>query len=452
MSLPFFLIDTVLGEHQKMIRSTDVRTGRYEFFIITNTPHITKEQEKNNIIKGFERVVRARLADAKFMLERDNKTPIKELIGKLHNITFHPKLGTIADKNQRTKKLIPIFVETLKNNNDEFSLNKRYNSAWFEKRVDELKMDLATETVREFPSLQGIFGHHLAETRIEPYISASAIASIADIADSIDSLVSLWSVGEKPTGSGDPFALRRCALFVISQLTIGSLLENTSLPLKNIIKSALDTLSTRDSDHHSVLSSPKEVMLWEIVAFVLERFRVFIKEYKPVPHGCIEAVLTHKDAQECNIYSLYHHTIELAEEINNNNPLAEIFYRLNAIMRSVSIAPSSPPYDLTSPPFSALFSESEEKNLYARTQQPLADEAWQNLTFQEKLKTLGSLKDVVDPFFDHVLVMHDDEKIRENRLRLLYSIYRRFLELADFTKIHHKDKQQKDKQRKQPQQ
>ncbi len=114
MTLPFFLINTVLSDHQKMIRAYGGDSSRSEFFVIANTPHITQEKEKDNIIKGFERVVRARLADAKFMLERDQKTPVKEFIDRLHNITFHPKLGTIVNQNQRIKKLIPIVVEKLK--------------------------------------------------------------------------------------------------------------------------------------------------------------------------------------------------------------------------------------------------------------------------------------------------------------------------------------------------
>ena len=436
INLPSFLINTVLSEHQKMIRNIDVDRGGREFFIITNTPHITKEQEKNNIIKGFERVVRARLADAKFMLERDKQTPIKEFIDKLHNITFHPKLGTIADKNQRTKQLIPIIIKELKNNNNHFFLGKEYNCAWFEQQVDRLKMDLATETVREFPSLHKLIGKELTEGMIS---TANLLTeTIIEIADNIDTLVSLWSVGEKPTGSGDPFALRRYALFIIFILNKEYIIKNSSLSLKNIIKGMLNILSVKNIE--------KELMLMDIVNFMLERFPDFIRFHGLVLPDCIEAMLAHDDAQECNINLLCRHTIALAEETNNHNPLAEIFYRLHAILRS------SLSDDLSTPPSPDLFSEAEEKNLHARTQQPLADDAWQNLTFQEKLKTLGSLKDVVDPFFDHVLVMHDDEKIRENRLRLLYSIYRRFLELADFTKIHHKDKQQKDKQRKQPQQ
>ncbi len=447
--LPSFLINTVLSEHQKMIRDSNVKSGDGEFFIITNIPYIKQKQEKNNIIKGFERVVRARLADAKFMWERDKKTPIEEFINKLQNIIFHPKLKTIADKNQRTKRLIPVIVETLKNNNDDPALDSEYDPALFERQVDELNFGLATETVREFPSLQKSISRELIDNKFKSSASISRAivgianaADIADIADNIDTLVSLWSVGEKPTGSGDPFALRRYALGTIFAL------KNISLPLKGVFESTLEILSTQHVDDSPFYGESRELLLKEIVSFILERLRVFIKDHEQLPHDCIEAVLTHDNAQECNIHQIYYHTIKLAKEIDNNNPLAEIFYRLHAILRPYSDDFSS----FTSPPSPDLFSATEERNLHARTHQLLAESAWQNLTFTQKLQTLGSLKDAVDPFFDHVLVIDKHENIRQNRLRLLYSIYRRFLELADFTKIHHKDKQQKDKQQKNKQQ
>ena len=442
MNLPPFLINTVLSEHQKMF--LDGR-GVCEFFVITNTPHSTKEQEKNNIIKGFERVVRARLADAKFMWERDKQTPIKELIDKLQNITFHPKLGTIANKNRRTKKLFPVIFETIRINNGEFHFDKGCTSAWFEKQIDMLKFDLATETAREFPSLQKFIGQELRADTFYPDVFFTH--AIVELADNIDTLASLWSVGEKPTGSGDPFALRRYALVVINDFVKNFRFKDISIPLKNIIKSVLNTFPEKHWDNCSSFY-PQEAVSIEIVDFMLERLRVFIKDREQLPHDCIEAVLTHDNAQECNIHQIYYHTIELAKEIDNNNPLAEIFYRLHAILRPYSDDLSS----FTSPPSPDLFSAAEEKNLHARIQQPLAESTWQKLTFQEKLQTLGSLKDVIDPFFDHVLVIDKHENIRQNRLRLLYSIYKRFLELADFTKIHHKDKQQKDKQQKHPQQ
>ena len=435
-NLPSILINEVINEHQKMIRNTKFESGDDEFFVIANTPHVIKEKEKNSIVKGFERVVRARLADATFMLQRDKKTPPQELIDRLKNITFHPNLGTIADKNQRTKQLIPIILEALKNNNDRFSLDKRCDSVWFERQVDELKLDLATETVREFPSLHKVIGRELIGSEIEPKILPAH--AIVDIADNIDSLVALWGAGEKPTGSGDPFALRRQALAVIFPLAISRPLGNIHLPLEGIIKEALGALFFKDPTDNTLFTIVKDSRLMEIVSFMLERLRVFLKDHEQFPHDCIEAVLTHKEAQECNIYLLYHRTFYLAAEKRSGRPLAEIFHRLHAILRAA-------PYDLSSlssPPSPNLFSTTEEKNLYARTQS-LADKAWQNLTFREKLQKLGSLKDAIDPFFEHVLVMHKDERIRQNRLSLLYSIYERFWELADFTEIHHKDKQQK---------
>ena len=445
MDLPSFLISTVLIDHQKIIRAPKDNSGEGEFFIITNTPHVTQEHENNTIIKGFERVVRARLADAKFMWERDKKIPVKKFIGKLSNITFHPKLGTIADKNERTKKLIPVIFKTLENNNCNYSTKKEYDAAGSEEQVDELKFDLSTETVREFPSLHKLIGKELTVKNFDPHLFQEH--GIIEIADNIDTLVSLWSAGEKPTGSGDPFALRRYALTVISHLGRKYCFRHASLPLKNIFKDALGMLSIKNLDDSSLPKYSWNLMLEEIISFMLERLRVYFKDHEQLPHDCIEAVLAHGDAQECNINMLYLNAINIAKEIKSNNPLSEIFTRLHAILRPYS-DDFSPLSSSHSPD---LFTTVEEKNLHARTQS-LADEAWQKLTFQAKLQTLGSLKDVVDSFFDNVLVMHKNANIRQNRLRLLYSIYKRFWELADFTKIHHKDKQLKTKQEKNKQQ
>ena len=370
------------------------------------------------------------------MLERDKKIPIEELIDKLKNITFHPKLGSIADKNQRTKQLIPVIVKTLKNSSNQFLLDEGCDSVWFGRQVDELKMDMATETVREFSSLQKFINHELIEKQ---FITNDSLAyTIVEIADNLDSLVALWSVGEKPTGSGDPFALRRYAHAVIFDLTQTQPFENIFLPLKNIIKEALDILSAKDSNDNSLQGKSQNLMLEQIVSFILERLRISFKDEVPLPQDYIEAVLAREEAQECNINLLYLHATDLAEEISNKNPLAEIFYRLHPILHAA--ASDFPSFSL--PPSPDRLETTEERNLHARTQS-LADGAWQNLTFQAKLQTLGNLKDAIDPFFERVLVMHKDEKIRLNRLRLLYSIYKRFLELADFTKIHHKDKQEK---------
>ena len=523
--LPDFLINTVLNEHQKIIRDIYVESGECGFFMIANTPNLTQEQE-SEIIKGFERVVQARLADAKFMLERDIEKPIDKHIENLQHIIFHPRLGTIADKNERASKLIPIIFKELKTYNKKFDIEE-YDSAWWEKRVNSLKLDLATETVKEFPSLHKSIGNYLLDIN-DPTLKIliDAYTIIIDIADNIDSLVSLWSVEAKPTGSGDPFALRRYALDVISCLARKDVLEEMallveekallleetslppeeisillgktpppleemsllaeetspppeeisipldemfrpleeislslkgiSLPLRNIFEYALDILFVKDTDKNFFAEKPKSLILDELIEFMLERLRIFIKDREQLPHDYIEAVLAHeaaKKCKKCNIYLLYNHAKALSQErdynnlLNNslNNPLAEIFTRLHAIMRSS-------PYDiktLSSSPDPTLFKTTEEKNLHARIQhariQP--NNTWQKLDFQEKLQVLGKLKDAIDPFFNDVLVMHREKNIRLNRLRLLDSIYRRFLELADFTKIHHKDKQKKQSQK-----
>ena len=187
--------------------------------------------------------MRARLADAKFMLERDMKIPNAEHIKRLEHITFHPKLGSIADKNARVKKLLPIIINELKKHKGNLGIAEHYDYTKFAEKVDENTMSLATETVREFPKLQPIINITLQvkDDEYEEYEKNYEVyyARITRIANAIDSLVSLWLAGERATGSGDPFFLRRYALEIINCIIDNKRPENSYyLPLSVIFTEA----------------------------------------------------------------------------------------------------------------------------------------------------------------------------------------------------------------------
>lgn len=453
LPLPFLLIQTILNHHQKIIYNIAITDKVCNFYFVANVSSAT---DKKKVIKGVERVVRARLADAKFMFERDNKIPISEHIKKLEHITFHPKLGSIAAKNSRVKKLVSITIEELKKHNSKLCIRKERDHIWFSKLVDIKKSDLATETIREFPNLQGkIMGKKKLENFDGPYaldedlnfLSDTVENRVSRLADNVDSLVSLWLVGERATGSGDPFFLRRYAFDILNDIMFSySPEDNYSLPLRSIFAEAVQIVGEQKN-----LETQNDFI--NIILFMLERMRQWVSDkYKDIRADCIEAIIYdygvgNQTDKDCNILKILNYIKILNGEMNKNNHLSEIFYRLQAILPV-----SKNMYLKYQAPDESLFEKPEEKALFACSKDIIMEsDTWRALSFKQKLESLASLKDVLDTFFDKVMVNAEDEAVRENRLNLLYGIYRRFGELANFRKIHHKDTQQKGKNQSQQQ-
>lgn len=478
LSLPLGLIEAVLNHHQKIIYNVDYSTARCDFYFVAN---ISQTTDKNKAIRGVERVVRARLADAKFMLERDKRIPIAEHIKKLEEITFHPKLGSIADKNSRVKKLIPIIISELEKHNDNFSISKDCNQAWFAKEVDQQKMGLATETVREFPKLQEIISEGLKPRNIFDVFIIPSI-NITELADAVDSLITLWFVGERASGSSDPFALRRYATTIINNLikprAVGkidngnnneSCVKESSgyyLPLSIIFDEILNItidqgihLNTNTNDVSRYYLAP------EPIPFITTRIYQWMRyNYEDVRVDCIEAILIKPlNIEDCNILKMIERIKTLSGEMDKNNNLAEIYNRLQAILSSD--LEEGEPFLLDAEsyqegklvdhieakdlPNEKLFEKPEEKALFAFAKDIIMEgKAWDELSYQKKLESLANLKSLLDAFFDKVMVNVEDKKIRHNRVILLYRIFRRFGELANFSKIHHKDLKQQSRQQK----
>ncbi len=451
LSLPLPLIQAVLNHHQKIIYNAGSIEKKVEFYFVAN---ISQATDKDKVSGGVERVVRARLADAKFMLERDKKIPNSEHIKRLEHITFHPKLGSIADKNSRVKKLMPIIFDEIQKHNNNINISKKYNSAFAEKEVDKNTMSLATETVREFPKLQSIINNSL-EPQEHYDDDESYHARITNLADTIDSLVSLWLAGERASGSGDPFFLRRYAFSVINIVTFNNNLKYSYyLPLSIIFAEAKKNIYNQAAsiseniDELSGLDNPPEP-----IRFMLTRLHQWlIHNHKKIRVDCIEAILTEVSIVEnCNILEMLERIKILNGEMDKNNHLAEIFRRLQAMLSSdlkLGFLVLDPNAEVKKLPEPELFEKPEEKALFAVAEDIIVEgSAWSQLSYQQKLESLAELKSPLDAFFDKVMVNVEDKKIRDNRVILLYRIFRRFGELANFDKIHHKDLVQKSRQK-----
>ena len=392
--LPPEVIITSMKEHQRYFPVYKDNKLTNAFIVVSNA--YTDNFEK--IIKGNEKVLRARLSDALFFYENDLKKGLS--IEGLKNIVYMDNLGSLYDKVKREEKIGEYLAN--KFNIDKEKLLKAINLA---------KADLLTEMVYEFTELQGIMGYYYAlKNGISEDIaiaikeqyqdSASNIISAAlNIARNLDTLMGLFSIGKTPKGNKDPFGLRRAANHIIKI----AIENNIPLDIQNAIeenKSLYKNLNTK-----------------ELVEFILERLYKFYK----VNPSVIRAVLA---TNETNLLKI-DKKVKLLKEVVESEEFKELsttFKRVANIVKDFDINNISIN--------SNLFEKKEEKILYKKLQKA---KDFDNI--EEKLDYLLSVKAEIDNFFDNVLVNVKDEKIKNNRKSLIATLYKEFLDIADIKEI-----------------
>ncbi|MBL4614218.1 MAG: glycine--tRNA ligase subunit beta, partial [Magnetovibrio sp.] len=383
------------------------------------------------IIAGNERVLRARLSDAKFFWDQDRKVTLESRASKLKDIVFHAKLGTVEDKVGRIASLAGFLA-------DKVGADK----AQAERAAQLCKCDLVTGMVSEIPEVQGIIGRYYALNDGEAEAVANAIAdhyspagpgddcptapvSVAvALADKIDTLVGFWIINEKPTGSKDPFALRRAALGVIRLI-----IENRlSLSLRNVIDVAVVAHGTQ---------RPIEGMPFvperDLLSFFADRLKVHLKA-DGVRHDLIDAVFAL--GGEDDLVRLLARVDALSALVGSDDGanLLAAHKRATNILR---IEEKKDKKSFSGMPDESVFIEDAEHALFAA----LNDAGAQSRTlageekFVEAMAALAKLRAPLDTFFDDVMVNADDENVRENRLKLLSQIKSVMGEIADFSKI-----------------
>jgi len=392
--LPPEVIITSMKEHQRYFPVYKDGKLTNAFIVVSNA--FTDNFEK--IIAGNEKVLRARLSDALFFYKNDLKNGLG--IEGLKDIVFMDNLGSLYDKVKREEKIIEYLAEHY-----EGDLEKA------KKAVNLAKADLLTEMVYEFTELQGIMGYYYAlsegvdeeiATAIKEQYSDSAsskTSALLNIARNLDNILALFSIGKKPKGNKDPFALRRSANHIIKIA-----LEN-NIPLN--IKEAVNSLS-KNYDN----LNPDEV-----IEFIFERLYKFYN----VNPSVIRAVL---NTGESNL-------LEIDKKIKLLNKIVESedFKELSTTFKRVANIVKD--FDLDSITVDEnLFEKEEEKELW---QEFLKVKEIKNL--EEKLDFLISLKPLIDKFFDNVMVNVEDEKIKHNRKSLIASIYKEFLDIGDIKEI-----------------
>ncbi len=370
---------------------------------------------------GNERVLHARLNDAEFFYKEDQKTSLADKVERLGAVVFHAKLGSLLDKAERLKTLANLIGTELQVS--ETTVEHVERAAWL------CKADLTTQMVIEFPTLQGITGRYYALNSGEPEPVASAIAehyqplgadtplpeteigAILAIADKLDTIIGYFGIEERPTGSQDPYSLRRHALGTIR------ILQDRQLPLSldAVVEKAISlyTVPLVDDTKTSVLN------------FIKDRLRVILQAQQYTP-DLTDAVLAVGDV---NIIDILERANALAEFRLTPN-FEEVYNALNRVLR---ILPPDAPETVDI----ALLQDDAEQQLHERIIEVVPDlkQSIQKRDYTKLLTQLATLQPTIDIFFDEVLVMAKEPTLRSNRLALLNQIGRNIYVIADLTKI-----------------
>lgn len=421
VKLPKEVVTTPMKEHQRYFPvSKDGKLLPY-FIAVRNG-----DSHRIDIVKaGNEKVLKARLADALFFYKEDTKKPLESFVDKLQTVVFQAKLGTVYDKSLRIDKL----SQTILN-----ELNMSESAKNTQRAAKLCKADLVTNMVFEFTELQGIMGRDYAKVGGENEEVCQAIfehylpryagdilpetnAGIAlSIADKLDSIAGFFAIGIKPSGSQDPYALRRQALGILSIL----LDKKLSVNLNNLINAALD--------NYSNLEFNKEEVASQIVEFFVERVKNLFKDLG-IRYDVIDAVLNNNLNDISDIHTR-------ALELNRWLQKDELVEMLTAFNRVSTLAQKA----TTDIVKEELLKEDAEIKLYngfkeikLNVESLLVDKK-----YNQALDAFATLRPLVDNLFDNVMVMDKDESVKENRLGLLKQIYSTMLTICDLSKIVYK--------------
>ncbi len=429
MGLPSEVLSTAMRHHQKYFALED-KKGELapRFVVVANTE---AGDGGKAIVAGNERVLRARLADAEFFWRQDRKATLESRLPALRDRVFHAKLGSDFEKVERIGKLAA----------DLSQLIAGAEQALVGRAALLCKADLSTEMVGEFPELQGIMGRYYAAADGEKAEVAAAVAehyspqgpndtcptapvSVAvSLADKIDTLVGFFGIDEKPTGSKDPYALRRAALGVIRLI----IENNLRLPLIDIFDKA-DFAYAKTSHAPEVNLQSRRLLF-----FFAERLKVHLRE-KGVRHDHIDAVFA-LDGEDDLVRLLAR--VEALGRFLDSDDGANL---LTAYKRAANILRIEEKKDAKSyrgEPDAGLFQQAEESSLHGKLGRamPRIAGALKDEKFAAAMTELSRLRQPVDTFFDKVTVNCGDEKLRENRLKLLSRIRATMEQVADFNKI-----------------
>lgn len=419
LDLPREVLITSMMKHQKYFAVTDDEGNLLNHFITVNN---TVARNPAIVAAGNEKVLRARLADARFFFEEDRKKPLEQGLKDLKNVVFHSLIGTSYDKVMRFRELAGHIAGCV---------NPAVADV-VDRAALLCKGDLETQMVYEFPELQGIMGREYARIQGEDPVVADAIyehylpvqaggalpasdaGAIVSIADKMDTITACFGVNLIPTGTADPYALRRQSLGVINII----LNRSWRLPLDDLVNRSLATMT-------HILKRPAEETATQILEFFKARFEnQLISQGRP--YDVVDAVLDIGATDLVDALARID-AVEAFKSHPDFEPLVVAFKRVVNILKGFKGGTLAEEH----------FESDAERDLH-RAFLGISEEAGKALEtnkYPEALAAMARLRKPVDAFFETVLVMADDEAVRKNRLSLLARMAELFFRVADFSKI-----------------
>ena len=420
LNVPQEALISTMKTNQKYFYMVDDNDKLMAHFITVSN---VDSKDLDKVREGNERVVRPRFDDANFFWKQDRKNSLESHLESLKKVVFQNKLGTVYDKVQRTVNLAAFIAAELQ------------SDVQLAQRAALLsKCDLMTEMVGEFPNLQGIMGRYYAEHDKEPVEVARALdelymprfagddtpksktGRVLAMADKVDTLMGIFGIGEIPTGVKDPFALRRAALGLLRIIIENRLALNLN-----------DVLEFSANQFGSVIKElDQEALVKQVYDYVMERLRAYYQE-QAVPSEVFDAVLSLKPQQPLDFDKRVHAVNEF-RHLPEAQSLAAANKRIANILKKAD-------QEADREVEQSLLAEDAEKVLAEKLLSvnyevtPMFAQG----DYQQALSKLAKLKEPVDAFFDQVMVMADDEKLKQNRIALLGSLRNLFLQVADLS-------------------
>jgi glycyl-tRNA synthetase beta chain len=434
LSLPEEILVTVMRDHQKYFAVEDEQ-GRLlpQFLAVLNNG-----SDADSLIRhGNERVLRARFNDARFFWQADQKIRLDKRVEMLKAVTFQKDLGSYFEKAQRMSHLVNIGGADFDRPTRKIHRNAVYQAAWL------AKTDLTTELVKEFTELQGIVGglyakaqgfddlvaemiyDHYKPASMDDAVPRSIEGAILALSDKADTIAGMFALGLQPTGSKDPFALRRQANGIVK------IVAEHRLPLDLQVLFDVALAAYRGSQAEkkfSKLDSYKQA----IAAFFRERLEYYLRDVRGFAYDEVNSVLATDSVHVTDVLD----RVKAVSSVRSSSDFESItiaFKRMKNILRQASeknlqIGQS----------FDATLSKDEAEKALAnatRLLQPKVEEFRKHHQYEEALREIASLRPTLDTFFDKVMVMVDDSVVRANRLSLLQQLLRDFSRIADFSEI-----------------
>ncbi len=418
LDVPKEVLITSMREHQRYFSLVDGKGKLLPNFITINN---TLAEDPSVVVKGNERVLRARLSDARFFFEEDQKVRLETRVESLKAVVYQQKLGTSYEKMERFRTIAEGLADQLNP-----SVKAKASRAAF-----LCKADLVSGMVGEFPEVQGVMGReyallqgedaevaaaiaeHYLPTQGGGDLPASDIGAIVSIADKLDTICGCFGVGLIPTGSADPYALRRSALGIINIIID----REYGLSLRALIDNALELLASKlTRPRHEVADDVLEFFRGRLVNLLADRY----------PADAVDAAVS---ASFDDLVDVTARVAALAEFKSRPDfePLAIAFKRVCNIVKEEVITPVT----------ADLFQDAAEGELHGAFQavQTRVAAAVASRAYLDALTGIATLRGPVDTFFERVMVMAEDERVRTNRLALLQEIKGLFRDIADFAKI-----------------